>query len=1303
MTVMNSLVAVESIEVTAMQLAMLSPALLGPSNGFYVEQIVLSIDEKIDIAALQEAWNILHERHDSLRISFVWDDHIEPRQIINETAGPIISISSEIRDDLGHKAALDAFLDKDRLFPISMSCAPLSRLSVLSSGDERHHFVWTFPHSILDGRSMSIILEEMIILYDSLCSHSDHGLEAAPSFFEFMRNRRKTPKFSDVYWRSQLNGYTKMNSFPHDPDSKSTSEKYLPLEAHQLFTKTECDEIRNSANLLGVTVNDMVQGAWSIVVAALSGEHDVVYGCIRACRSMGPGDLSDSCGVFMNYLPRRSDVDPSISVRYFLDEMHKQQLSARDHETDSLEDIARCSGMKSGDRLFESILMVEREPVYSRASRLLGSRKHLFRLVEKPAIPVAISFTMSHRFTSTITADPRRISSEGAGRILAQHKATLMDMAARPQAMLRDLRNLPSCELHDLLIKFNTGDSSIDSAACLHHLFEMQADRQPDRIAIIDGDLELSYRHIECKANRLANYLIRIGVLPGNIVALLLERSADMVISILAVLKAGAVYVPLDIKFPSERIRFVIEITKAAALISSSDIQGSHSHQGNTVFLDQDSIAIMKCSSGRPDLAVSDEKLAYIIFTSGSTGLPKGVMISHRGAVNTVVDCNNRFVVNENDRILAISSYTFDLSVYDVFGMLAAGAALVICPQDETRNPEKWRELIYKEKITIWNSVPALAEMLIEGQFDRPDSLSSLRLVMMSGDTISLSLPAKIRAVLPLADQISMGGATEASIWSIIHRIRPSDTLRRSIPYGRPMSNQRFYVLDANLRPTPTLATGDLYIGGIGLAMGYWNDDTKTQASFIHHPAFNERIYRTGDQGRFLPDGVIEFLGRKDDQVKLLGFRIELGEIETAIRRLPWVRDCVATIREEVHGNRYLAAYVIGIPTSGHAFHDLAGHCRKCLPSYMVPSVFMALDRLPLSANGKVDRKSLPIPTIVKADEFPVSWSKEEAIVADLWESMLSIRPDHPDRTFFECGGNSLAAVRFVGIVAKKLSRRLPPSSIFESPSVRQFAALISGVTAEASDKFIVPLQPFGNRPPFFLISEYLDIGRFIDNNQPIYGLFIGVPIMTKLPQMKFADIARLCLEEMRIIQPSGPYFIGGHCFGSVLAFQIAMDLSARGEQVAYLGMFDPPAPIAIGPQSESSINRYLYTITSMLNRNPLHIPEFIMSKINNLRLLRERRLIGQDPISAYSTFTPKPINIDVEMFFAKDSYYRYRPESDPRLAWSKWCKSLIIHETSGDHITFCRAPAVEDLAELLGNRLEIAQKSTSLQLAASR
>jgi amino acid adenylation domain-containing protein len=1286
-----------------MQLALLSPALLGPSNGFYVEQLILSIDEKLDITSLQEAWNILHERHDALRISFIWEDQIEPRQIINEIARPIISHLEMSIGDLEHRDALKAFLDEDRLIPISMSCAPLSRLAVLSSGDERHHFVWTFPHAILDGRSISIILEELIVIYDSLCSHTKNTLDIAPLFSEFLRFRSKARDISGEYWRSLLEGFAKLNSFPQDPESNVVSANYLPLEVGLSYTTSECDEIRIAANRLGVTVNDMIQGSWAIVVAAQSSEHDVVYGCIRACRSMGHENLKDSCGVLMNLLPRRSNVDPSSTVQEFVVKMHDQQLSARNHESDALEDITRCSGIKPGEWLFESVLMVDREPVFARASRLLGSRQHTFRLVEKPALAIAVSFTMSPQFSSKLIADPRRISYNGACRILAQLKTTLMDMARRPQARLCELRNLPLCELDEMLIKYNSDDFPINSELCLHHLFEKQVDRNPDNIAVIDANLQLSYRHIECQANKLANRLIGIGVQPGDIVALLLKRSADMVVAILAVLKAGAAYVPIDLKYPVERIRFVIEVTKSSALISSSGIQDSHSYHLNSVLIDRDANTIRKCSSDRPNLAISNVSLSYIIFTSGSTGMPKGVMISHRGAVNTVVDCNNRFSVTGDDRILAISSYTFDLSVYDIFGMLAAGAALVICPQDETRNPEKWAELIFRNKISIWNSVPALAEMLIECQIDGPMILGSLRLVMMSGDTIPISLPAKIRALLPVADQFALGGATEASIWSIIHRIRPNDALRRSIPYGRPMSNQKFYVLDANLRPCPTLATGDLYIGGIGLAIGYWNDKEKTQSSFIQHPVLKERIYRTGDQGRFLPDSVIEFLGRNDGQVKLLGFRIELGEIETAIRRLPWVRECIAAIREEVPGNRYLAAYVSGNPASIHAVQDLAGHCRTCLPSYMVPAVFMALDHFPLSANGKVDRKSLPIPKIIKPEKESVIWSKDETKVADLWEKMLSIRPDHPDRTFFECGGNSLAAVRLIGMVAKVFARRLPPSAIFEYPSVRQFAALIKDVPAAASDKYIVPLQTFGNRPPFFMISEYLDIGRFINKEQPIYGLFVGAPIVTKQPHLNLSDIARICLEEMRIIQPIGPYFIGGHCFGAVVAFQVAMELYSRGEQVAYLGMFDPPAPLAIGPQKENSIYRYLYYIVSLLGRNPLHIPGFIKSKISNRRLLRKARLLGHDPIKAFSSFSPRPVNIDVEMFFAKDSYHRCRPEKDPRLAWSKWCKGLVVHETSGDHITFCRAPAVKDLAELLGNRLEIAQKSSSsLQLAVS-
>jgi acyl carrier protein len=484
--------------------------------------------------------------------------------------------------------------------------------------------------------------------------------------------------------------------------------------------------------------------------------------------------------------------------------------------------------------------------------------------------------------------------------------------------------------------------------------------------------------------------------------------------------------------------------------------------------------------------------------------------------------------------------------------------------------------------------------MLLAFQRGSGARLATLRLVMMSGDWIPVSLPSALAALLPHAELISMGGATEASIWSIIHRIGAEDGKRRSIPYGRPMANQEFYVLDPLLRPCPTLALGDLYIGGIGLAMGYWNDPVRTAASFFMHPGLGRRLYRTGDQGRFLPEGEIEFMGRTDGQVKLNGFRIELGEIESAIRRLPWVRDCIVTVREEQAGTRFLAAYVTAREAAVRTGHDVAGHCRSLLPAYMVPAVVTMLSEFPLSANGKVDRKALPAPHAEHAGGAAVTWSREETLVADLWERMLHCRPEHPDRTFFQCGGDSLSAARLVLELEKSEGLKLPLVAVFESPSVRLFAALLKQGHAPAGDARIVALQTEGTRPPFFFISEYMDIGRFIDRDQPMLGLFIGAPILAERPGLGFADLALLCLEEIRKFQPAGPYYIGGHCFGAVVAFQLAAELLARGERVAYLGMMDPPAPAAIHPPNHSAIDRYLYYMYSLLERNPLDIPKYI-------------------------------------------------------------------------------------------------------------
>jgi amino acid adenylation domain-containing protein len=899
--------------------------------------------------------------------------------------------------------------------------------------------------------------------------------------------------------------------------------------------------------------------------------------------------------------------------------------------------------------------------------------------------------------------DPRRVSRNGALRLIAQLKNAVIQMSEHPSSILSTLHLIPAVEHSSLVLAYNASDSPINADRCLHHLFEAQVDKNPNWIGVIDSMSRWTYAQIECSANKLANHLICSGVNQGTVVALHLERSADMVIALMAILKAGAVYVPCDVGYPIERIRYVLESTSATALITNSRSFNPELHHPNTIVIDLDAEDIDKRSSERPNIATSSDSLAYIIFTSGSTGTPKGVMIKHRGAVNTIIDCNHRFNVTAADRIFAISSYTFDLSVYDIFGMLAAGASMVLCPPQATRDPDTWATLIEREGVTIWNSVPALVEMLIAFQRGVSNKLRSLRLVMMSGDWITVTLPPVLDELLPQVEQFALGGATEASIWSIIYRIHTSDGKRRSIPYGRPMANQQWYVLDSFMRPCPTLVIGDLYIGGVGLAMGYWNDLAKTAESFIEHSGMGRRLYRTGDQGRFLPEGVIEFLGRTDGQVKVNGFRIELGEVEAAIRRLPWVKDCIATVRDEKAGSRFLAAYVIERESKSHSGHEVVGHCRNCLPGYMVPAVVTMLSEFPLSVNGKVDRKLLPIPHLEKTNLAPVIWSREEKVVADLWERMLHSRPDHPDCTFFQCGGDSLSAVKLVLEVEKSMALKLPLAAVFEAPSVRLFAALLKPVNAPVGDSCMVPLQTEGTRPPFFLISEYMDIGRFIDRNQPLFGLFIGAPILIQKPNMNFSDIALLCLSEMRRIQPIGPYYIGGHCFGAVVAFQLAAELCARGERVSYLGMMDPPAPSAIHPPKHSAMDRYLYYMYSLLERNPLDIPGYIARGLRNRRILREQRLIGQDPAMVFSSFVPRQIDIAVEMFFAKDSFYRYRPERDPRLAWEKWCSGLVIHETVGDHVTFCRCPAVQELANLLSDRLDVAQQSSRHAVVSDR
>ncbi|MGG6293711.1 amino acid adenylation domain-containing protein [Leptolyngbya sp. AN02str] len=665
------------------------------------------------------------------------------------------------------------------------------------------------------------------------------------------------------------------------------------------------------------------------------------------------------------------------------------------------------------------------------------------------------------------------------------------------------------------------------SEALLHTLVMEQAQAQPHHPAVVTVDTTLSYEDLLSRAQQLAHRLRQLGAQPNQLVAIAMEKGWEQVVAVLAVLMSGAAYVPIDPGLPEARRGQLLHQGEVRIVLTQPHLQDTvlptATLQTPIHVIGVEPWPTVPSPPLEPVQGPTD--LAYVIYTSGSTGVPKGVMIDHRGAVNTLLDINRRFGVNSGDRVLALSSLSFDLSVYDLLGTLAAGGTIVMPPAIATKDPAVWADLLKRHQVTIWNSVPALLQMLVTQVEDLPEAIpESLRLVLLSGDWLPLSLPDRLRAIAPQAQVVSLGGATEASIWSILYPIGDVDPAWKSIPYGRPMTNQRFYVLDERLEPCPVWTPGQLYIGGIGLAQGYWHDPAKTAASFILHPRTGERLYRTGDLGRYLPIGQIEFLGREDHQVKIGGYRIELGEIETILEQHPEIHQAaVLTVGEPTQSQRLIAfvvpdesqaaevfsvlkdaagaigreqAVTSGVTsavtsamtsagdaktpsateadlTAGFQSQVLHADLAQKLPEYMLPDAYVPLKALPLTANGKVDRRLLqrhwqavqPVHSPSKSAYVEPRNALEMAI-ATLWQEVLKCDRVGIYDNFFERGGDSLLATQVITRIRQMFVVEVPLRNLFQSPTVAALAeAIAEALAAQVDPELLAALAPPHSEP----------------------------------------------------------------------------------------------------------------------------------------------------------------------------------------------------------------------------------------------
>ncbi len=729
-----------------------------------------------------------------------------------------------------------------------------------------------------------------------------------------------------------------------------------------------------------------------------------------------------------------------------------------------------------------------------------------------------------------------------------------------------------------LLVKFNQSAATYQRNVCLHELFEAQVERTPNAPSLIFQEEILTYHEFHLRANQLAHRLRKLGVGPESLVGICMERSPEMVIAMYGILKAGGAYVPFDPSYPQERLDFMLADTQVAVLLTQERLKShlSNFKSQTTICLDSEWDSIAQESTVKVESDVSEENLAYVIYTSGSTGQPKGVMIEHRGICNQLQWMQTTYPLTTEDAVLLRTPFSFDLSLYEFFSPLLAGARLVMAEPAREKDPQYLVNLIQREHITTLFLVPSMLQMLLEE--DSFVTSQTLKHIFCSGEALPFALQQRFFARMPSHTRLhNLYGPTEASV-ECTHWDCERDTNRNFLPIGRPIANYQIHILDEQLQPVPIGTPGELHIGGIGLARGYWNRPELTAERFIsiaecgsqivesdsRLPTPDSRLYKTGDLARWHADGVLECLGRIDFQVKIRGHRIELGEIEAALLAHPGIRACVVTAREDVPGDKRLIAYLMPqqaeLPLNG----ELRSHLQQKLPTYMMPAAFVPMTSLPLSPNGKIDRKQLPAPDeilLARETDFVAPANDTERKLTQIWAEALRLRAIGVTDNFFVLGGHSLLAVRLFAAVEKEFGQKLPLTTLLHAPTIRQLAAALAQPQSWSA---LVPLQPAGNRPPFFCVHavggnvlEYYELAQQMCPDQPFYGLqSVGLDGKQR-PLRSIAEMAAQYLREIRQLQPQGPYYLGGRSFGGVVAYEMAQQLRAEGQAVALIALLD--------------------------------------------------------------------------------------------------------------------------------------------------
>ena len=1331
----------DSYQLSPMQQGMLFHGLYAQESGVDIEQMICTLHEDLQVSAFKQAWERVLERHPVLRTSFCWEGDSEPQQYVHRQ----VRLPLEQQDWRGlsapeQKERLKTYLQTDRRRGFVLTEAPLMRLMLLQVSESDYQLIWTFHHILMDGRSLPIVLKEVFGFYDACCQGEDLQLQPPPSYRDHIQWQQQNLSSAQEFWRQSLKGFTAPTPLVVQA---ATADKHqgasTVVEQEIRLSEAATSTLQSLAQQHQLTLNTLVQGAWALLLWRYSGEADVVFGATRACRRSSVAGAESMVGLLINTVPVRVKMSPEMHLLPWLKALRTNWIDLRNYEHTPLVNIQGWSDLPGGTPLFDSIVVFENYQL-NWMLRSQGGRwsNREFQLLEQTNYPLTLVGSADPELLLQLKYDPRRFDDRTMAYVLGHIQTLLESMAANPCQCLAELPLLTADE-RQMLVEWNDTQADFPKEACIHQLFEAQVARTPEAVAVVFTDEQLSYHQLNCWANQLAHHLRYLGVGPGVLVAIYLDRSLEMIPALLGILKAGGAYVPLETSWPKARIQSLLSslqincvITQSSQLLMLQELQQQLPTLEHLICLDSQSSEsvnkVMSVPSGHwhiwtnlelkalpqenlPRLS-SSNSIAYVIFTSGSTGTPKGVVVCHQSVVNLIDWVNTKFEINASDRVLFITSLSFDLSVYDVFGLLAAGGSIRVASNCEVHEPVHLLRLLGDEPITFWNSAPAALMQLVP-LFPEINQQHQLRLVFLSGDWIPVQLPNLVKAAFPEVEVISLGGATEATVWSNYYAIADVEPQWASIPYGKPIQNAQYYILDFYLNPCPVGVPGQLYIGGEVLASGYFNQPELTAEKFIPNHFSNNlgaRLYKTGDLASYMPDGNILFLGRIDHQVKIRGFRIELGEIEAVLSQHLQVQETVVIAQEDQFGDKRLVAYVVP-QQPGLTLNELRRFLQEKLPQHLVPSAFIMLNTLPLTPNGKVDRRALPVPDPTRPELERAFVAPQEALelqLAQIWSKVLGIQPIGMRDNFFELGGHSLLAVRLFTQIEKIFGKNLPLSILFEAPTVEQLASMLRQQGISAPWSSLVAIQPSGSKRPLFCVHPagghvfcYLKLARYLGPEQPVYGLQAQGLDEKQAPLTRVEDMAAHYIKEIRNIQPDGPYLLAGYSFGGTIAFEMAQQLHAQGQKVAMLALLDAYSPtLKPNPSLTWSLwfsiywrnlsqlelkEKWVYALMRVQDYTKTKFPNFYHSYLSSQRDLSEEFYsnLANAHLQIFKNYVPQVYSSHGTLFRTREQLPKFSYEL--QLGWGELVSGgLERYEIIGPHEALLREPYVQVLAEKL-------------------